>query len=193
MTRRLADESLSPACLAVQRLMAVHPLAQASGWQLRLATLADLEAILVLERYCFSPWLAFGRRHWREQLRRQQRRVWLLLAGEQVLAYMALLPHRGWHQVAVTTLAVHWQQRRQGLASLLLAVAELEARPDQLPRLRLEVDADNEAAIALYHHLGYVVCRQIPDYYGIGRPGMRLQKILSPDPGSAIPGGGDPC
>ena len=185
MTRRLVNESLSPACPRVQQLLAAHPLAVAAGWQLRLATLADLEAILVLERYCFSPWLAFGRRHWREQLQRQSRRVWLLLAGEQVLAYMALLPHRGWHQVTVTTLAVHWQQRRQGLASLLLAVAELEARQAQLPRLRLEVDSDNEAAIALYHQLGYVVCRQIPDYYGVGRPGMRLQKILSviPDDG----------
>ncbi len=185
MTRRLVNESLSPTCPRVQQLLAAHPLGVASGWQLRLATLAELEASVVVERNCFSPWLAFGRRHWREQLQRQSRRVWLLLAGEQVLAYMALLPHRGWHQVTVTTLAVHWQQRRQGLASLLLAVAELEARQAQLPRLRLEVDSDNEAAIALYHQLGYVVCRQIPDYYGVGRPGMRLQKILSviPDDG----------
>ena len=185
MTRRLVNESLSPTCPRVQQLLAAHPLAVAAGWQLRLATLADLEAILVLERYCFSPWLAFGRRHWREQLQRQSRRVWLLLAGEQVLAYMALLPHRGWHQVTVTTLAVHWQQRRQGLASLLLAVAGLEARQAQLPRLRLEVDSDKKEAIALYHQQGYVVCPQIPDYYGVGRPGMRLQKILSviPDDG----------
>ena len=73
MTRRLVNESLSPTCPRVQQLLAAHPLAVAAGWQLRLATLADLEAILVLERYCFSPWLAFGRRHWREQLRGGQR------------------------------------------------------------------------------------------------------------------------
>ena len=148
------------------------------GYQLRLATLADRDAILLLERYCFSPWLAFGRRHWQEQLRRQSRRVWLILDGAQVLAYMALLPHRGWHQVSLTALAVHWQHRGRGLGTLLLSLAELEARAHDLPRLRLEVDCDNQGALDLYQRHGYVALRTIPDYYGVGRPGIRLEKRL---------------
>lgn len=148
------------------------------GYQLRLATPADRDAILILERYCFSPWLAFGRRHWQEQLRRQSRRVWLILDGEQVLAYMALLPHRGWHQVSLTALAVHWHHRGRGLGTLLLSLAELEARAYGLPRLRLEVDCDNQGAIDLYQRYGYVALRTIPDYYGVGRPGIRLEKRL---------------
>jgi [ribosomal protein S18]-alanine N-acetyltransferase len=150
------------------------------GYQLRPATRTDLEPILVLERYCFSPWLAFGRRHWREQLQRQSRRVWLILDGEQVLAYLALLPHRGWHQVSLTALAVHWQHRQQGLGSLLLVVAELEAQARGLGRVRLEVDCDNEEAVHLYQRKGYVAVETIADYYGVGRPGIRLEKRLTP-------------
>lgn len=148
------------------------------GYQLRLATRVDLDAILVLERYCFSPWLAFGRRHWHEQLWRQSRRVWLVLDGEQVLAYMALLPHGGWQQVSLTALAVHWQHRGQGLGSMLLSLAELEARARGLGRIRLEVDCDNDAALHLYQRHGYVALCSIPDYYGVGRPGVRLEKRL---------------
>lgn len=148
------------------------------GYKLRPATRADRDAILVLERYCFSPWLAFGRRHWHEQLRRQSRRVWLVLDGDQVLAYMALLPHGGWQQVSVTALAVHWQHRGQGLGALLLSLAELEARARGLGRIRLEVDCDNDAALRLYRRHGYVALCSIPDYYGVGRPGVRLEKRL---------------
>ena len=161
----------------VSQLLAASPLL-GRGYQLRLATPADRDAILILERYCFSPWLAFGRRHWHEQLRRQSRRVWLILDGEQVLAYMALLPHGGWHQVSLTALAVHWQHRGQGLGTFLLSLAELEARVHGLPRIRLEVDCDNQGAIDLYQRYGYVALSTIPDYYGVGRPGMRLEKRL---------------
>ena len=56
-------------------------------------TPADLDALLQLERYCFSPWLAFGRKVWRNQLRHGRRRVWLLWQQDQVIAYLALLPH----------------------------------------------------------------------------------------------------
>lgn len=178
----MAIRELEPtsACWLAQQVTWIQmqpPLLQ-HGYQLRLATREDRDAILVLERYCFSPWLAFGRRHWHEQLRRQSRRVWLVLDGVQVLAYMALLPHAGWRQVSVTALAVHWQHRNQGLGSLLLSLAELEARARGLARIRLEVDCDNDAALRLYQRHGYVALCSIPDYYGVGRPGIRLEKRL---------------
>lgn len=162
----------------IRHLLTTSPL-PGLGYQLRLATSADRDAILLLERYCFSPWLAFGRRHWQDRLRRQSRRVWLILDGEQVLAYMALLPHRGWRQVSLTALAVHWQHRSQGVGSFLLALAELEARAYGLVRVRLEVDCENLGALELYQRHGYVALRTIPDYYGVGRPGIRLEKRLS--------------
>lgn len=152
--------------------------AVALGLRLSLATRDELEPLLQLERYCFSPWLAFGRKVWRGHLRRGRRRIWLLWQQEQVVAYLALLPHNGWHQVSVTALAVHWHWRRRGLATLLLTLAEEEARCRGLRRLRLQVDCDNEAALALYRRLGFTTVCSLQDYYGIGRPALRLERYL---------------
>jgi Acetyltransferases len=144
----------------------------APGRTLRLATLADLEGIMRLERYCFSPWLAFGHLRWKKLLNRSE--VWLVLQGEQVLAYLCLVPHRGWHSLNVHALAVHWQVRQQGIASLLLAFAVERARALDLPRLRLEVEEENERALRLYLQQGFVLQRSLPHYYGLERHGYRL-------------------
>ena len=153
--------------------------------QLRLATLADLPALASLERYCFSPWLAFGHRRWRYLLRRPQVQVWLLLQGEQLLAYLCLVPHKGWKSLAISALAVHWQVRGQGVARQLLRLVEPRARQLGLHSLRLEVDCDNESALRLYWHQGFVEQRALPHYYGLGRPGLLLSRRLEPSPGEA--------
>ena len=146
--------------------------ALAAGRTLRLATLADPEGIMRLERYCFSPWLAFGLRRWKRLLERCE--VWLVLQGEQVLAYLCLVPHAGWRSLNIHALAVHWQVRQQGIASLLLAFATERARALGFPRLRLEVEEANERALRLYLQRGFVLQRSLPHYYGLERHGYRL-------------------
>ena len=46
-------------------------------------------------------------------------------------------------------------------------------------RLRLDVDCTNSAALALYRQAGFERLAELPDYYGIGRPGWRLMCPLS--------------
>ena len=147
-----------------------------SGRQLRRATLADLEGIMRLERYCFSPWLAFGHLRWKRLLERCE--VWLVLQGEQVLAYLCLVPHSGWRSLNIHGLAVHWQVRQQGIASLLLAFAAERALALDFPRLRLEVEEQNERALRLYLQRGFVLQRSLPHYYGLERHGYRLIRHL---------------
>lgn len=158
-----------------QRLLAGHR-------QLRLATQADLPALERLERYCFSPWLAFGHRRWRYLLSRPQVQIWLLVQGEQVLAYLCLVPHLGWKSLTISALAVHWQIRGQGTASQLLRLVEPRARQLGLHSLRLEVDCDNESALRLYWRQGFVEQRALPHYYGLDRPGLLLMRRLEPLP-----------
>ena len=105
-----ADEPSIPQ--ARQELDRVSALA--SGRQLRLATAADLEGIMRLERYCFSPWLAFGHLRWKRLFSRPAVQIWLVVQGEQVLAYLCLVPHSGWRSLSVHAVAVHWQVRHQG-------------------------------------------------------------------------------
>ena len=150
--------------------------------QLRLATSADLPALERLERYCFSPWLAFGHVRWRQLLQRSQTQVWLVLQGDQVLAYLCLVPHLGWRSLVVRALAVHWQLRGQGIASQLMRLVEPRARQLGLHTLRLEVACDNESALRLYERYGFVQQRVLPHYYGLDRPGFLLLCRLAPLP-----------
>lgn len=148
------------------------------GCQLRQATLADLDALLQLERYCFSPWLAFGRTRWRRRLR-QPAAVWLVVHPSGIVAWIDLQPYPRWQQLVIRVLAVHWHWRRQGLARQLLQLARWQAGRYGYRRLRLDVDCTNSAALALYRQAGFERVAELPDYYGIGRPGWRLMCPLS--------------
>ena len=61
--------------------------------------------------------------------------------------------HRGW----VNYLAVHPAQRRQGLASALMAHLEAELTAAGCPKLNLQIRQGNEAVVGFYQALGYAV------------------------------------
>lgn len=64
--------------------------------ELRLLTSQDIPALLGLERYCFSPQLAFGRRRWRNLLNHSGCQTLGVWQGDVLLAYLCLFPHLGW-------------------------------------------------------------------------------------------------
>jgi len=87
------------------------------------------------------------------------------------------------HYFLVNALAVYERFRRRGIATLLLEVAEQEARRLVLPRLRLVVRADNGPAIAAYQKFGFIVLDEVA-YCLCPRTGgrivwMRMEKILT--------------
>jgi [ribosomal protein S18]-alanine N-acetyltransferase len=76
------------------------------------------------------------------------------------------------------SLAVATDFQRRGLARRLLKEAEKEAARRGCHTLRLEVRADDDAAIGLYETSGYRLFDRHPRYYAGRIDALRFEKIL---------------
>jgi len=148
-----------------------------SDLSLRRARLADLAALVRLEE-CF-PSDQLSRRNFRHLLQHGNAEIWVgeahgTLAGNVVLFY------RRHAQVArVYSLVVHPEHQRRGLARALMQAAEPAALARGCHTIRLEVRADNTAAITLYQRLGYGVMESVENFYEDGAKALRLSKPLT--------------
>ncbi|MBN2451324.1 MAG: GNAT family N-acetyltransferase [Lentisphaeria bacterium] len=146
----------------------------------------DLACLAALEIRCFEP----GRRARRAALRRslsgRWQRVRLLEAratpsGPPLLVGAAVLwPHP--RSLRVYSVAVDPGWQGQGLGLRLMADAETLARRQGCRRLTLEADASDPRLVAWYRRQGYGVRASLPDYYGPGRPAVRMTRELNPPP-----------
>jgi ribosomal protein S18 acetylase RimI-like enzyme len=73
--------------------------------------------------------------------------------GDEVLAIARLSIAAGW--AGLTAVEVHPGHRRQGLGVAVTAAACLVAEQRGIPRVFLQVEADNAPAQALYERLGF--------------------------------------
>ena len=78
------------------------------------------------------------------------------------------------HRIAVAA-----GQRRHGLGAALVHALMAEARRRGCARMLLEVEASNEAALALYGRLGFVEISRRQAYYGAGRDALVLELGLA--------------
>ena len=129
----------------------------------------DLDAIVDLERRCFShPWSV---RHFRDALRNAPRsRVLLLRApfpladpGRGIQAYSVVQTVAD--EMHIHNLAVEPEQRRRGLGRLLLELALGWGRRRGARSAFLEVRPTNAAALALYGSLGFRIISLRRRYY----------------------------
>jgi ribosomal-protein-alanine N-acetyltransferase len=129
----------------------------------RIATDAELEAVVDLEARCFTnPWT-------REMLVRELRQsdvahVFVLrLADETVAAFCSC-----WivaDELHINTIAVDHAHRRQGLGTELLRHVLADAAARGVVRATLEVRASNEPARLLYERLGFTLSAIRSRYY----------------------------
>ncbi|MBB6055968.1 GNAT family N-acetyltransferase [Tolumonas osonensis] len=141
----------------------------------RIATLSDLPALLHLERYCFNPFLGFGRRRWRYLITGSACTTLLLFHQETLVAYLCLLPHQGWQGLEIRALAVHWSFRQKGLGRWLIQLSQALSRQWHMRALYLSVDCENTAALSLYQQAGFQTSAELADYYGPDRHGLRMR------------------
>lgn len=132
----------------------------------------DLPAVLALERAGFAEAEQWSERSWTGELLGEGRTV-LLARAEQVLGVVAFRTtgeHADLHRLVVAP-----GHRRAGLGTALVEAGLQAVRHLRARAVLLEVDYDNEAAIALYQHLGFEQLTARRDYYGPGQDALILK------------------
>jgi ribosomal protein S18 acetylase RimI-like enzyme len=152
-----------------------------SAVRCRLATPADLPALLELETAAFAAVDRFPRAAWRRMLTSPSALVLVVREGGACLGAIAWLLRRTSAQARMYSLAVAPQARGRGLAQALFA-ASLRRLPARIQRLSLEVRASNLPARTLYERLGFQITCPLPGYYDDGGDGVRMQRARAGGP-----------
>jgi len=138
------------------------------------AVAGDVPEIVALEEAFDTPW---SEESWRAELgddrlvlaaRRRSDGVLIGAASFRVVDDVAEL----------NRIVVAPQQRRLGLARVMLVAGMQWAIGKGAARMLLEVDHANEAAIALYRGYGFRQIASRPDYYGPGADALILERGL---------------
>jgi N6-L-threonylcarbamoyladenine synthase len=154
-------------------------------WQLRRATLDDLEPIMDLERSTFGT-DAWSTSAMRGDLRSRHTHYLVVDAAEGsggIEGYAGLLAPRGSGDADIQTIAVREGSRGRGLGRALMTALIMEASGRGARGVFLEVRADNPGAQRLYESLGFETIAVREKYYqpdGVDARVMRLSPIASP-------------
>ena len=149
-----------------------------SALKLRPARPADLDALEALETRVFDG----------DQLSRRSLRAFItspraaLIVAETprvALAGYALAAFRAGSRIArLYSICTDPEAGRRGVGRALLSECEALARRRGCRALRLEVRADNPAALKLYSSMDYLKFAETEDYYEDGAAALRFEKRL---------------
>ncbi|HVU43060.1 MAG TPA: GNAT family N-acetyltransferase [Xanthobacteraceae bacterium] len=151
--------------------------------KLRRGRLADLDALLALERDFFTADHVISRRSFRNFIT-SPRSALIVADVDGKVAGCALVNYRqGSRRGRLYTISVGREFQRRGIARQLMAAAEASARRRGCRFMRLEVRADDAGAIALYESSGYARFGRRRRYYDKRIDALRLEKSLArPNP-----------
>jgi len=152
-------------------------------WQLRTATIDDLDAIMALETGTFGTdaWSAESMR--RELVNPHGRYLVAHPLGEhEVVGYAGLLAPRRSEQADIQTIAVAPAARRGGLGRALMNALIVEAKGRGAREIFLEVRADNPAAKNLYDDLGFETLGVRKGYYQPDNVDAIMMRLTVPTP-----------
>ena len=150
--------------------------ATAAAPSLRDATMADVSSLMAIELECFDAPVAFGRRRIRDLVQNPRAIAPVVVCGGRIVAWgIGLIrPHRKHRSGRIYNLAVSVAARGRGLGMLLVGHLVDRLTERGATRIYLEVESGNAAAIALYRSAGFTPARELPDYFGPGRPGLSM-------------------
>lgn len=142
------------------------------------ASLADINALVLLEQQCFSTDLLTSRQ-WRYMLTKANASVLVCRAADQkVVGYVLILYNNNTAVARLYSIAVTMAARRLGIGKQLLKAAERTARERGRAYLRLEIRLDNIASLRLFESLGYKHFGHYDAYYEDRMDAARYEKLL---------------
>jgi ribosomal protein S18 acetylase RimI-like enzyme len=145
----------------------------------------DEDALVALEAACFRT-DRIARRSFRAFLASKTARLRAAEVDGRLAGYALTIWRAGSGVARLYSIAVDPARRRAGLARALLADAEKGAYAAGRAVMRLEVAAENAAAIAIYARAGYRRIGETPGYYEDGADALRMEKPLrAPAPAGA--------
>lgn len=119
-----------------------------------------------------------SRQSFRRLLKRDSASILAYEEGGEIIANSVVLYRCGSLSGRIYSLVVHPHAQGRGIARALLNVAESAALSKGCASLRLEVRADNHAAIQLYRKAGYLPDGRVDNYYDDGVAAQRLRKFI---------------
>jgi len=143
---------------------------------IRAADVHDLDALFELEELCFAE-RKFRKEHILWILKNPRAATFVYDEGSVVGAVM-LLSERTFTRVL--SIGVHPRHRRRSVGRKLMEVAEETAGRFRTGEVRLEVNTNNEVAIAFYKELGYEILARLPSYYSWGDDAYGMAKPVAP-------------
>jgi ribosomal-protein-alanine acetyltransferase len=146
---------------------------------IRIATLADLDRLVIIEDLAFSS-DRFSRRTFRYLLTKANASTLVYECDGVVCGYLIILFSTGISLARIYSIAVHPQHTGRHIGTELMQAAEQTALQHHCIALRLEVRPDNHAAITLYKKLGYKQFAISHDYYEDHADALRFEKSLAP-------------
>lgn len=140
---------------------------------------ADLPQVMELERLAFpNPWTPGLFLH---ELKLSFSRLHLARSGN---GQRRLLGYACWwlvgDEVHILNLAVHPDARRSGTGRAMVERVFADAAAHHAVSVSLEVRRDNQAAVALYHALGFTETGLRRNYYGQGEDALIMERRLHP-------------
>jgi len=144
------------------------------------ATGSDLESIMILEQQAFGPsgWSVDG---WRAELEAADRDVLVARDGTQAVIGVITVQTVG-TTADLHRLVVADRSRRHGVGTDLVDAGVRAARARGAERMLLEVESDNDPAVALYQRYGFEQLGSRPDYYGPGRHALIMKRYALDGP-----------
>ena len=141
----------------------------------------DLEAMFRLDEICFEAAFRFSRRTMRAFAEKRDSMVVLAERAEAVAGFVIvhLEECEGERCGYVVTLDVAPDERRRGLAGMLMAEAERRVLEAGVQEMALHVAEGNVGAIRFYEGRGYVLAgREVGFYTEAGVDGLVYAKVL---------------